>query len=331
MKTKLLFSAALVIVTMTTYVQAQSWSQKGADMDGEVADDRSGWSISMPDKETIAIGAHWNDGNGSMSGHVRIYAWNTASAGWVQKGMDIDGEASTNISGWSVSMPDSNTVAIGAPNNNGNQNAGHVRVYAWRGSAWMQKGSDIDGDSTSDESGYSVSMPDSNTVAIGAPHNDGNGINAGHVRIYRWNSAAAGWVQKGADLDGEAADDESGWSVSMPDSNTIAIGAYRNDGSGTNAGHVRIYTWNPGSGSWIQKGVDIDGEAANDMSGYSVSMPDSNVLAIGAYLNDGNGGNSGQVRVYGWNGNVWVQKGADLDGENSGDGSGWWISMPDIN
>jgi hypothetical protein len=44
--------------------------------------------------------------------------------------MDIDGEAGGDISGWSVSMSDSNTVAIGAPNNNGNQGAGHVRVYA---------------------------------------------------------------------------------------------------------------------------------------------------------------------------------------------------------
>ena len=35
-----------------------------------------------------------------------------------------------------------------------------------------------------DYSGNSVSMPDSNTVAIGTPYNAGNGLGAGHVRIY---------------------------------------------------------------------------------------------------------------------------------------------------
>ena len=72
------------------------------------------------------------------------------------------------------------------------------------------------------------------------------------------------WNQKGVDIDGEAADDHSGYSVSMSsDGNTVAIGATLNDETGANAGHVRVYEW---SGSaWNQKGVDIDGEAADDI------------------------------------------------------------------
>jgi hypothetical protein len=46
------------------------------DIDGEAAGDRSGSSISMPDANTLAIGAPYNDGNGSDAGHVRICAWN---------------------------------------------------------------------------------------------------------------------------------------------------------------------------------------------------------------------------------------------------------------
>ena len=42
------------------------------------------------------------------------------------------------------------------------------------------------------------------------------------------------------------------------------------------------------SGSWSQLGGDIDGEAANDLSGYSVSMNAAgDRVAIGAYQNDG--------------------------------------------
>ncbi|MDC0231122.1 T9SS type A sorting domain-containing protein, partial [Aureispira] len=84
-----------------------------------------------------------------------------------------------------------------------------------------------------------------------------------------------------------------------------AIGAYYNNGNGTDAGHVRIYEWN--GTNWIQKGVDIDGEVAGDRSG-SVSMPDAQTVAIGAFLNDGNGSNTGHVRIYslkGVSGNVY--------------------------
>jgi len=80
-------------------------------------------------------------------------------------------------------------------------------------------------------------------VAIGAPRNDGNGTTAGHVRIYK--NISGTWTQQGSDIDGEAADDESGISVSLSsDGSTVAIGAHRNNGNGTWAGHVRIYSLN---------------------------------------------------------------------------------------
>ena len=296
-----------------------TWTQKGYDIVGEQSGERSGCSISMPNANSIAIGAYAH----LPAGTVRIHSWNGNS--WAQKGSDIDGEAIYDNSGWSVSTPDSNTVAIGAPYNDGNGYlSGHVRVHIWNGSSWAQKGSDIDGEAINDQSGQSVSMPDSNTVAIGAPYNDGNGANSGHVRVYSWNGSS--WAQKGSDIDGEAINDQSGWSVSMPNSNTVAIGA---TGNGSNSGHVRVYSWN--GSSWAQKGSDIDGEASTDKSGQSVSMPDSNTVAIGAPFNDGNGSNSGHARVYSWNGSSWAQKKSDIDGEASTDRSGQSVSMSDAN
>ena len=90
------------------------------------------------------------------------------------------------------------------------------------------------------ESGWSVSLSsDGSTVAIGARNNDGNGSNAGQVRIYKNMSGA--WTQQGSDIDGEAAEDQSGHSVSLSsDGSTVAIGALYNDGNGSSAGHVRI-------------------------------------------------------------------------------------------
>ena len=134
---------------------------------------------------------------------------------------------------------------------------------------WLQKGVDIDGEEAQEYSGRSISMSsDGNTLAVGAPYNDGTATNSGHVRIYEWSGAA--WTQKGADIDGEAAADISGWSISMSsDGNTIAIGAEENDGSATSSGHVRIYEWS--GTAWAQKGADIDGEAAYDFSSRSIS------------------------------------------------------------
>jgi hypothetical protein len=291
-----------------------TWVQKGMDIDGEAAGDQSGYSVSMPDAQTVAIGAILNDGKGVSAGHVRIYTWNGTL--WIQKGTDIDGEAARDLSGYSVSMPNANTVAIGAYENDGSgPNSGHVRIYAWNGTAWIQKGADIDGEALRDGSGWSVSMPNANTVAIGAPTNNGNGSGSGHVRVYSWNGSA--WAQKGADINGEAAGDYSGSSVSMPDANTIAIGAPgRLNGPVTILGSVRIYAWN--GTAWIQKGMEINGETAGDYSGWSISMPNANTLAIGAPWNDGNGSRAGHVRIFDLCDTVYYEYPLDFDLRQSG-------------
>ena len=55
---------------------------------------------------------------------------------------------------------------------------------------------------------------------------------------------------------------------------------------------------------------------------------DGRIVAIGASTNDGNGGNSGHVRVFELDGNNWVQLGLDIDGEEDYDLSGYsvWLS-----
>ncbi|GIR23668.1 hypothetical protein CM15mP37_11730 [bacterium] len=149
-------------------------------------------------------------------------------------------------------------------------------------------------------------------VAIGAYSNDGTASDAGHVRIYEY--ASGSWSQLGADIDGEAASDRSGVSVSMNSAgDRVAIGAHQNDGTATNAGHVRIYEYS--SGSWSKLGSDIDGEAADDYSGTSVSMNSTgDRVAIGAYLNDGNGTAAGHVRIYEYASGSWSQVQNDIDG-----------------
>jgi len=215
---------------------------------------------------------------------------------------------------------DGSRVAIGAfGNDEGGSNRGHVRIYDWDGQSatWVQTGADIDGTQNNGQSGFSVSLSgDGSHVAIGGHTFDGPGkVDSGHVRIFQYNDSA--WIQVGSEIIGEATKDYSGQTVSISNNgNRVAIGAVLNDGNGTtSSGHVRIYQWDENNSTWEQVGDDIDGEAADDQSGTSVSLSgDGNRVAIGARFNDGNGSNSGHVRIYDWDGSTWTQAGSDIDG-----------------
>ena len=302
-------------------------TQLGNDIDGETAGDEFGGSVSVSKNgKYMVVGAMYNDGNGSNSGHVRVYEYSSGS--WSQLGSDIDGETAGDRSGSSTAISDNGTiVAIGARlNDGGGSNFGHVRVYEYSSGSWSQLGSDIDGEAIDDFSGESVSLSgDGSVVAISSLTNDGNGSNSGHVRVYEYSSGS--WSQLGSDIDGEAANDQSGKSVSLSSDGTkVAIGAIRNDGNGNDAGHVRVYQYS--SGSWSQLGSDIDGEAAGDYFGAAVSLSDDGtILAVGAIYNDGTGTNAGQARIYKYSGSSWSQLGADIDGEAAGDYFGKAVSL----
>ena len=147
------------------------------------------------------------------------------------------------------------------------------------------------------------------------------------LSLFLFISFAFTQTQLGSDIDGEAAGDYSGTSVSMNSAgDRVAIGAFWNDGTGTQAGHVRVYEYS--DSSWTQIGSDIDGEAAGDRSGMSVSMNSAgDRVAIGAPLNDGTANTAGHVRVYEFSNSGWTQLGDDIDSEAAGDNSGHSVSL----
>jgi hypothetical protein len=275
-----------------------NWTQIGSDIDGEDADDRSGISVSLSaDGSALAIGAIGNDSNGTNSGHVRVYK--NISGVWTQIGSDIDGEATGDMSGYSISLSgDASTVAIGAIGNDSNgTDSGHVRIFKNRNNIWSQIGSDIEGEKAGDKLGASVSISYNGTiVAIGAIGNDSNGTDSGHVRVFQNNNDT--WTQIGADIEGKTAGDQFGYAVSLSNGgNILAIGATSNNDNGVNSGQVRMY--HNISGSWVKIGNDMNGKTAGDGLGESISISsDGTTIAIGAINNDDNGINSGIVTIY---------------------------------
>lgn len=173
---------------------------------------------------------------------------------------------------------------------------------------WQQRGSDLTGEAAGDESGYSVSLSDDGTIlAIGDHKNDSA---KGQVRVYKF--ASGSWTRLGSDIVGEATGDYFGTAVSLSaDGLTLAVGAPFNDGTASNAGHVRVFRYS--AGSWSQLGSDLDGFSASDGFGTAVSLSsDGATVAIGAPT-DANlaaGANAGQVTVYSFSDPNWTQVGA---------------------
>ena len=307
-------------------VNGTHWKQVGHYIDGEESsNDRAGGSVGIcSDGKRVIVGSYHNSGNGKYSDHARVFQ--EVVGEWSQIGEDIDGEEAGDYSGERVDMSaDGNRVIIGARFNGGK--SGHARVFQEINGTWIQIGNDIDGEKSGDESGFGISMSsDGRRVIVGAHDNDGNGSNSGHARVF--GEVDGLWLQIGDDIDGEATGDESGTSVDISaDGKRVIVGAPLNDGNETFSGHARVYE--EIDGKWLKIGSDLDGEAHDDRSGFSVSMSDNGtkLVIIGAFNNDGNGDRSGHARIFVEIGNIWSQLGADINGEKPGDISGSAVAM----
>jgi hypothetical protein len=304
------------------------WKKLGADIEGEGQYYYTGRALSLSTDGTImAVGS---PGAANYDGIVRVYEWNASTSDWDQKGPDIESGLAGEESGTSVSLSSDGTiVAIGATYNDvDGPISGAARVFQWNDtfSYWQQVGSDIIGAADRDKFGSSISLSsDGTVVAIGATKNDDGCIDAGHVQVYEWKAGA--WEQKGADIDGELAFDNSGTSIALSgDASVVVIGAPY--GGGPDAkGKARVYEWD--GDSWEKKGLDIDGEGEYDAFGISVSIStNGSIIAIGGYSNDNDGGdNAGHVRVYEWDGDSWEQKGDEIIGEGECDSAGASVSL----
>lgn len=315
-----LIAVGLFLLFATTSY-SQPWNQLGSDFIGKAIFDEFGSSVSLSsDGSTLAIGAPFNSDGGTSAGQVRVYSWNGSS--WIQRGAALNGENASDHFGSSVCLnADGTVLAVGSPDNDdGATNGGEVRVYAWNGSAWVQRGTDFNANVASGNLGTSLALSsDGSTLAMGGP-----GDQSGFVQVYKWTGSS--WNALGLKITGEMGGDESGTAISLSSNgNVLAIGSPENSGTGPASGHVRVFDW---SGSaWVQKGADIDGEDDYDESGSAVSLnSDGNTVAIGAPNNKASTAIAGHVRVYMWNGSAWTQKGGDMDG-NNGDYAGTAVSL----
>jgi len=311
----------LFLLNITLTINAQT--QLGGNLPGEDESNRSGTSLAMNSAGNfIAVGAPQaiialNGGIAIRGGHVRTYAYNENS-GWTA-GADFDAEAKGDSMGFSVAVNGNGSIiACGAPEGDPNgTNSGYVHVYIAQGNNpitpnnYIRLGEDLDGEASPDRFGQSIAINDAGTrLIIGAP--GGN-----YVKVFEKNTFADPWTQLGQTLNGDANGDLFGTSVDINASgDKIVIGAISNDTGGTEAGRAKIYELN--NGNWVQIGDNIDGNFG-DQAGNTVSMDDvGDTVAIGfPGVTAPNTSNSGGIKIFDLNNNLWQQRGNTIFGRAS--------------
>lgn len=299
------------------------WNQLGSDIDGLVANEQSGTSISLNSSGTIlAVSAPRAMDNGVMKGKVRVFEWNGSS--WIQKGTDIIGSSLGDAFGNSVTISaNGNVIIIGAPGSlspdylSATGPTGYARIFEWNGSDWIQKGTDILGAVPNDIAGNTVTVnTDGTIIGISFPGFDGvNGANSGAIRIYEWNGT--GWIQKGSDILGPTANTYLGVHALNATGNIIAIGSAGDNTGGSNAGSVKVFEFN--GSSWIQKGTTVLGNnSVLQGHGSTLAIDDTGTNFITGGYSFTNGA-LGYAKAYTWNGTSWIPNGATLPGTTGSD------------
>ena len=213
---------------------SNSWVQLGNTLLGTDQNDRFGFSVRLNANGNImAIGANQNgDGNG----YVDIYEY--LGGTWTLKGNRLVGAMFNDTYGNALDINDSGSVvAIAAPKfDDPSGNLGCVKAYEFLGGVWNQIGSDLNGSSSNDFFGTSVSLNSDGTIlAASAPY-----PNISYVKVFQ--NIANSWVQIDSDILAENPSDLFGVRLHLDGNGaSIIIGATGNDDNGVSSGHARVF------------------------------------------------------------------------------------------
>lgn len=276
------------------------WVQLGNSIVGDTIVGEFGTSVALSTNgNRIVIGAPSDSKVASSVGKAQVYDFNGTE--WVQLGEDLIPEflGYGEFYGYSVSISaDGNRIAIGIPFRAAFPNGareGQIRVYDYDGDNWQQTGGNINGQTPNGFLGRSIALsPDGNRLVAGAPsYYAPNPQQIGYVSVFEYNGT--NWTPLGQPLFGTAKS-HFGYSVAIA-YDTIVVGAPRHNGTSSKSGIAQLFAYD--GSNWNQIGETLHGEAGNDFFGSSVAMaPNSCRFAVGAIGHDGNGNNSGQVKVY---------------------------------
>ena len=214
---------------------------------------------------TLAVGSPGHNANGNDAGRVRVYKFRNGN--WARVAI-IDGSSAGASAGTSIAMTgDGATIAVGATQAL-SAGTGQVTVYSLTGATPTPVGQVLAGEASLDTFGSAVAISDDgNTLAVGAPHNDTNGAQAGRVQVFV-NSGGT-WTPLGNAIDGAAPSDQLGARLaSSGDGSTLAIGT-----------HDRSAVYRFNGASWGQLGANLFETTSNNPQPVALSN-DGNTVAF---------------------------------------------------
>jgi HJR/Mrr/RecB family endonuclease len=272
------FSGAVYVFTRS----AGSWTQQayvkasntgGSDVFGSsvaLSGDGSTLAVGAPREASNAVGINGNQADNSASQAGAVYVFTRTAGSWSQQAyVKASNTQASDAFGMSLALSgDGDTLAVGAPSEdsallgvtpgavseatagNAAANSGAVYVFTRSGGGWSQQAYvKASNGGAADQFGTSVALSaDGNSLAVGAPFEDGSGsgidspsdefaADAGAVYVYA-RSAGAWSSQAYVKIPSNAGDpDRFGISVALDgNGNTLAVGANFEDGSATGIG-----------------------------------------------------------------------------------------------
>ncbi len=226
--------------------------------------------------------------------------------------------------GFSVAL-DNNILIVGAAeSNNLGAKSGAAVVYENINGNWDEDTVLLASDgTTAARFGWAVDVQD-DYVFVGADQEPSNGIWAGAVYVFKYDSLSGQWNQHQKIVPGDIqAGDQFGSSISISD-DYVLIGAR---GADANVGAAYIYR--DAGPEWVQDArlTPVNYVGSEPYFGVSVGL-DGNYAVMGAYTDDSGGNRSGAAFVFYNDGNSWSQQAKLLSGDiNPGDYFGISVSI----
>jgi len=293
------------------------------------ANDYFGNSIDISnDGNTVIIGATGEDGNGtgvnpvdnnSSAGSGAAYVFTRSGSTWSQLAyLKANNTAASDYFGYNVAVSgdgnrfavsamyeDGSSIGVNGADNNSANNAGAVYVFNRSGST-ITFGSRVKSNNigADDYFGASLDLDDAGTtLAVGAPTEDGSGLNVNPASNNSFKAAGAAytfffngttWAQQAyIKPSNTTANQRFGYDVSLAgNGNRLVVGAPEEDGTlvastgTTNSGAVYLYE-RSGSTWTTKQRIKADNFGASDAFGFRVQYSnDGTTIAVGSPWED---------------------------------------------
>lgn len=298
----------------SVYVYRRTGTSWGGEVELHASDaaagDQFGSDVSISG-DVLVVGA---EAGNAGTGAAYVFRWNGTS--WIEEDiLTASDAAASDRFGVAVGVS-GDAIVIGASGDDDSfSSSGSVYVYRYNGSTWdkEQKINAFDA-AQSDIFGRFVDI-DGDVLVSSAPNDDDNFSGSGSAYVYRWNGTM--WILDNKLTASDAAtNDHFGQSLSL-EGDRLAVGSYRSDTAGTDAGSVYIFEW---SGvSWNEQ-EQITALDAADLSRFGQSVALSgDQLVVGAYFDNEAAVRAGAAYIFRKRPTEWLQDSKFTAGDASDD------------